>query len=63
MMIVTDESRLATRPPQERSCERPDARSPPGEALGALPSMKAFAFLKAVAHAQRPLSVSEFSAS
>jgi DNA-binding IclR family transcriptional regulator len=33
-----------------------------GEALGGLPSMKAFAFLEAIAHAQRPLSVSEFSA-
>jgi DNA-binding IclR family transcriptional regulator len=33
-----------------------------GEALGGLPSMKTFAFLEAIAHAQRPLSVSEFSA-
>src|SRR5258706_10280550 len=33
-----------------------------GEALGGLPSMKAFAFLEAIAQAQRPLSVSEFSA-
>jgi DNA-binding IclR family transcriptional regulator len=33
-----------------------------GEALGGIPSMKAFAFLEAVSRAQRPLSVSEFSA-
>jgi len=32
-----------------------------GEALSGLPSIKAFAFLEAIAHAQRPLSVSEFS--
>lgn len=34
----------------------------PAESLGVLPSMKAFAFLEAIAQAQRPLSVSEFSA-
>ena len=63
MMIVTDE-----KPASRRDRRKNEAASgltlgpPPGEALGALPSMKAFAFLEAVAHAQRPLSVSEFSA-
>jgi IclR family acetate operon transcriptional repressor len=33
-----------------------------GEGFSGLPSMKAFAFLEAIAQAQRPLSVSEFSA-
>src|ERR1700754_1131006 len=33
-----------------------------GEGFSGLPSMKAFAFLEAIAQAQRPLSVTEFSA-
>jgi DNA-binding IclR family transcriptional regulator len=33
-----------------------------GESFSGLPSMKAFAFLEAIAQAQRPLSVTEFSA-
>jgi DNA-binding IclR family transcriptional regulator len=60
-MVVTDKPLLRHARNTEAGLE-PTPVAKLGEALGGLPSMKAFAFLEAIAHAQRPLSVSEFSA-
>jgi IclR family acetate operon transcriptional repressor len=57
-MVVTDDKAVSRRDPAPTGL----TTGPHGESFGTLPSMKAFAFLEALAHAQRPLSVSEFSA-
>jgi DNA-binding IclR family transcriptional regulator len=47
---------------KDNSASEPFMVMKAGDAPAGIPSMKAFAFLEAIARAQRPLSVSEFSA-